>query len=74
MQPRRGVILIVVLIVIVLLTLSVFTFSRFMSAQRKATTTTLRQTQARLLAESGIEYLRALLLYDQYTILDTGGL
>jgi hypothetical protein len=74
MQPRRGVILVVVLIVIVLLTLAVLTFSKFMSAQRRAANTTLRQTQARLLAESGIEYLRALLLYDQWTIIDLGGL
>jgi len=74
MQSRRGVILVVVLIVIVLLTLAVLTFSKFMSAQRRATNTTLRQTQARLLAESGIEYLRAMLLYDQWTILELGGL
>ena len=74
MQPRRGVILVVVLVVIVLLTLAVFTFSKFMWAQRRATNTTLRQTQARLLAESGIEYLRALLLYDQWTLLELGGL
>ena len=74
MQPRRGVILVVVLVVIVLLTLAVFTFSKFMLAQRRATNTTLRQTQARLLTESGIEYLRAILLYDQWTILELGGL
>jgi len=74
MQLRRGVILVVVLVVIVLLTLSVFVFSKFMLAQRRATNTTLRQTQARLLAESGIEYLRVLLLNDQWTILDLGGL
>ena len=74
MQPRRGVILVVVLIVIVLLTLAVLTFSQFMTAQRRATNTTLRQSQARLLAESGIEYLRAMLLYDQWTILELGGL
>jgi hypothetical protein len=62
------------LIVIVLLTLAVLTFSRFMTAQRRATNTTLRQTQARLLAESGIEYVRAMLLYDRETILNLGGL
>jgi len=74
MQSRRGIILVVVLIVIVLLTLSVFTFSKFMMAQRRATDMTLRQTQARLLAESGIEYLRAMLLKDQWTLLELGGL
>ena len=74
MKSRRGIILVVVLIVIVLLTLAVMTFAKFMSAQRRATNTSLRQTQARLLAESGIEYLRAMLLYDQGTILELGGL
>ena len=75
MQSRRGVIVIVVLVVIVVLTLSVFAFSTFMLAQRKGTYTALRQTQVRLLAESGIEYLRVMLIKDQYTLLyDLGGL
>ena len=75
MQTRRGVILVVVLIVIVVLTLSVFAFSTFMLAQRKGTHTAFRQTQARLLAESGVEYLRLVLIKDQYTLLyDLGGL
>ena len=74
MKPHRGIILVVVLVVIVLLTLSVFAFSRFMMAQRRAANTTLRQTQARLLAESGIEYLRSMLFKDQWTILELGGL
>jgi type II secretory pathway pseudopilin PulG len=74
MESRRGVILVVVLVVIVVLTLAVFAFSKFMSAQRRAVDSTLRQTQARLLAESGIEYLRATLLYDQWTLLELGGL
>jgi len=75
MQSRRGVIVIVVLVVIVVLTLSVFAFSTFMLAQRKGTYTALRQTQVRLLAESGVEYLRVMLIKDQYTLLsDLGGL
>ena len=74
MQSRRGVILVVVLVVIVVLTLSVFAFSKFMMAQYRGTHTALRQTQVRLLAESGVEYLRIMLLKDQYTILELGGL
>ena len=74
MQSRRGIILVVVLVVIVLLTLSVLAFSKFMAAQYRGTNMSLRQTQARLLAESGIEYLRVMLLKDQYTIFDLGGL
>ena len=74
MQTRRGVILVVVLVVIVLLTLAVYAFSRFMTAQRRVANTSLRHTQARLLTESGIEYLRAMLFLDQWTILELGGL
>lgn len=45
-----------------------------MSAQRRAANTSLRQTQVRLIAESGIEYLRVMLFNEQYTILELGGL
>jgi len=74
MESRRGIILVVVLVVVVLLTLSVFAFSRFMAAQRRVADTALRHTQARLLAESGVEYLRATLFLDQWTIHELGGL
>ncbi|MDR3232393.1 MAG: general secretion pathway protein GspK [Planctomycetaceae bacterium] len=74
MSKRSGVILVVVLIVVVLMTLSVYTFSKFMLAERKGTNMSLRQTQVRLLAESGGEYLRSLLAGDQQYILELGGL
>ncbi|MCL2709987.1 MAG: type II secretion system protein GspK [Planctomycetaceae bacterium] len=75
MKNRRGIILVVVLVVAIVLTLSVFAFSRFMLAQYRGTHTQLRQTQVRLLAESGVEYLRVMLLKDEYTILyELGGL
>ncbi|MDR2705850.1 MAG: general secretion pathway protein GspK, partial [Planctomycetaceae bacterium] len=71
---RRGVILVLVLVVIVLLTLSVLAFSKFMMAERRGIDQSLRQKQARFLAESGVEYLRILLMKEQLTILDLGGL
>ncbi|MDR2116484.1 MAG: general secretion pathway protein GspK [Planctomycetaceae bacterium] len=71
---RRGVILILVLVVIVILTLSVLAFSKFMLAERRGTDQSLRQKQARLLAESGVEYLRILLMKEQSVTLDLGGL
>ena len=74
MHPRRGFILVIVLIVIVLLTLAVFAFSRFMLAHRQVSNISLRQTQARLLAESGVEYLRAMLFLDEWTLFELGGL
>ncbi|MDR2756402.1 MAG: general secretion pathway protein GspK [Planctomycetaceae bacterium] len=73
-RQRRGVILVLVLVVIVLLTLSVLAFSKFMKAERRGTDQSLRQKQARLLAESGVEYLRILLMKEQTVILDLGGL
>ncbi|MDR3199279.1 MAG: general secretion pathway protein GspK [Planctomycetaceae bacterium] len=71
---HRGVILVIVLVVIVLLTLSVLAFSKFMTAERRGSNQSLRQKQARLLAESGIEYLRILLMKEQSVVLDLGGL
>jgi hypothetical protein len=73
MLKRRGFILVVVLIVVVLMTLSVYAFSRFMLAERKGTDMSLRQTQVRLLAESGSEYLRMFLAQDQTSLLNLGG-
>jgi hypothetical protein len=71
---RRGVILVLVLTVIVLLTLSVLAFSKFMMAERRGSNQSLRQKQARFLAESGVEYLRILLMKEPLAILDLGGL
>ncbi|MDR2441117.1 MAG: general secretion pathway protein GspK [Planctomycetaceae bacterium] len=73
-SQRRGVILVLVLVVIVLLTLSVLAFSKFMMAERRGTNQSLRQKQARLLAESGVEYLRIFLIKEQSVIFDLGGL
>lgn len=66
--------LVLVLVVVALLTVSVAAFSRFMLAERKGTNHSLRQRQARLLAESGVEYLRIMLMKESDVILDFGGL
>lgn len=66
--------MVLVLVVIVLLTLSVLAFSKFMMAERRGTNQSLRQKQARLLAESGVEYLRIFLIKEQSVIFDLGGL
>jgi hypothetical protein len=71
---RSGVVLVLVLVVVALLSLSVYAFSRFMLAERKGQNYSLRQRQVRLLAESGVEYLRILLMKEQSVILDNGGL
>jgi hypothetical protein len=71
---HHGVILVMVLVIIVLLTLSMFAFSKFMIAERRGVNQSLRQKQVRLLAESGIESLRVLLVKEQSVILELGGL
>ncbi len=71
---RRGAILVLVLVVITLLTLSVLVFAKFMSAEQRGATQSLRRTQARLLAESGVEYLRILLMKESTVVADLGGL
>ncbi len=71
---RRGTILVLVLVVITLLTLSVLVFTKFMTAEHRGAHRSIRQTQARLLTESGVEYLRILLMKEPYTVADLGGL
>ncbi|GHT35973.1 general secretion pathway protein GspK [Planctomycetales bacterium] len=57
-----------------MLSLSVYAFSRFMLAERKGQNYSLRQRQVRLLAESGVEYLRIMLMKEQSVISELGGL
>ncbi|MDR1484413.1 MAG: general secretion pathway protein GspK [Planctomycetaceae bacterium] len=70
----RGVILVVVLIVITILSLSVLAYSRFMLSEKRGVSQSLRQRQARLLAESGVEYVRYFLMNDEITISEYGGI
>ncbi len=64
----------IVLVVVVMLSLAVYSFSRFMFAQWRGSQQMLRQRQARLLAESGVEYLRVLLSKEPYVISELGEL
>ena len=69
---RRGTVLIFVLIVVVVLSLAVLTFSKLMTSERRGATYSVRQKQSRLLAESGVEWLRLFLSQDQLTIEERG--
>ncbi|MDR2644247.1 MAG: general secretion pathway protein GspK [Planctomycetaceae bacterium] len=71
---NRGVILVVVLVVITILSLSVLAYSRFMFSERRGVSQSLRQRQVRLLAESGVEYVRYFLMNDEATITEYGGI
>ena len=71
---HRGVILPVVLVVIVLLSLSAYAFSKYMKAEWRGANQSYRQKQARLIAESGVEYLRIHLMKESNVVLELGGL
>jgi type II secretory pathway component PulK len=70
---RHGSVLILALIVIALLTLGAMTFFERMFVEHRATQSHLRQTQARNLADSGVEFIRAIATQDPATLLQSGG-
>jgi type II secretory pathway component PulK len=63
---RDGFVLIAVLAVIVILSLSAYAFTQSMRLEAKAVDMQLRTTQARLVAESGVELTRALLILQRH--------
>jgi DNA uptake protein ComE-like DNA-binding protein len=69
----RGTVIAIVLVVIVLISLSALAFSKLMLAERRAATYSMRQTQTRYLAESGIDAVRTLLLYNEEDLINKGG-
>ncbi|MDR1384359.1 MAG: general secretion pathway protein GspK [Planctomycetaceae bacterium] len=69
----RGTVIAIVLVVIVLISLSALSLSKLMLAERRAATYNMRQTQTRYLAESGIDAIRTLLLYNEEDLLEMGG-
>src|SRR5436309_2417703 len=60
-HTRHASVLLAVLIVVPVLTLAAFQFSDMMVQEYTAANASLRQTQARALADSGIHYAAALL-------------
>ena len=73
-SQRGGMVLVVVLVVVSLLTLTALTFSQMMLAEREATELTGRRLQARALAQSGVDYVRLMLMLDETTLQERGGL
>ena len=65
--------LLLVLIVVALLTLGAMSFFQRMFVEHQAVRTHFRQTQARCLAESGVEYIQASLLQDPEVLRQSGG-
>jgi len=65
--------LFVVLVVIAILSLSAGTFAKLMLSEREAVQLSARRTQARALAESGIEMARAFLGCEEQAQIEAGG-
>lgn len=70
---RSGSVLLLVLIVVALLTLGAMTFFERMFVEHQAVRASIRQTQGRYLADSGAEYLRALMVQDPNLLNQSGG-
>ena len=70
---RHGVALVIVLVVIVFLALAAYTFTDLMITHRQASKWSGRQTQARLLAESGVAALQQFLALDEQGRMAEGG-
>jgi len=60
-RPRRASVLLVVLVVIVLLALGAYTFSETMISEYQAVTMHGRKVESRVLADSGVQYVAAML-------------
>jgi type II secretory pathway component PulK len=71
---RGGSVLVLTLIVVAILTLGAAAFFERMFAEHRAERAAGRQLQANHLAESGIEYVKAVLMQDPNTIQQSGGL
>src|SRR5262245_15003869 len=74
LSNRAASVLILTLIVVAMLTLGAMAFFERMFAERRAVRAYGRQQQTRQLAESGVEYLKAMLVQDPITLKDSGGL
>src|SRR6266480_3818662 len=73
-SQRRGSMLVLTLIVVAMLTLGAAAFFERMFAEHQAERTHGRQLQASQLAESGVEYIKALLTEDPNVLQQSGGL
>jgi type II secretory pathway component PulK len=71
---RNASVLVLTLIVVALLTLGAMAFFERMFAERRASRAYGRQLQSRQLAESGVEYIKAVLMQDPAVLEQSGGL
>lgn len=62
-RTRRGTLLVVVLVVVLMLTLAAANYSSWMTTELEATTVAAADVQARMLADSGADYIATILTY-----------
>lgn len=70
---RSGSVLLLTLIVVAMLTFGAMAFFERMFAEHRASRAHGRQIEARLLADSGVEYLKYVLLQDPTVLYESGG-
>src|SRR5262245_18195685 len=73
-EPRRASALVLMLIVVAMLTLGAVAFFERMYSEHQAGRASGRQLQANHLAESGVEFAKAILMQKPETIQQSGGL
>jgi hypothetical protein len=71
---RRGMVLVIVLFVVVILALSAYTFTELMLTHYDGAKNSVKAAQARALVDSGVETLKVLLLQDEATREEAGGI
>ncbi len=74
MIRRRAFVLILVLVVVMLLSLGAYSFTELMLTHEESAQLGGRQLQTRLLVDSGVEHLKTVLLQDEATRTDAGGI
>lgn len=73
MRRRRGMILVIVLVAIAMLSIGALTMAQLMLVERQAAELSVRQSQARASAESGVELARMFLAQPLETQIAAGG-
>lgn len=72
-EKHRGIVLVIVLVVVAVLSLAAYSFTQMMLAHNETTHVAGRQIQAKLLAASGVESVRAFLMQDPTLQAESGG-
>ncbi len=73
-RSRCGTVLFIVLVAVVMLALSAYTFTALMQTEEEAARLMTRRVQSKYLVDSGVDYIRLLLSYDDATIREKGGI